>query len=101
MESVSKQMLSYFIRAIFLFLGGILVSRNLLAQETLDFLANSVIAHVVGIVLIVAPFVLRYFKAQKNLEVFDQTVKIAVSADPNTPVSVVKQRVLETIRGEK
>lgn len=101
MESVTKQMLSYLVRAIFLFIGGLLVSRNLLAQETLDLLANSVVAHLVGIILIVAPFVLRYFKAQKNVAVFNETIKEAVKADPRTPISVVRQRVIATIQGKK
>lgn len=101
MESVTKQMLNFLIKSVLIFLGGLLVSRNAVSQETLDALVNPLVAQFVAIVLIVLPVMLRYFKAQKDVAVQDKTIREAINAEPGTPVSVVKQRVLNQIQGGK
>ena len=99
MDSITKQMLGSIVRAIFIFIGGLLVSRDVLSQQTLDVLANSLVVYIVSIVMVVAPLVVSYFSKQKAAEIHNQTIKEAVNAAPGTPISVVKQRVLDKIQG--
>lgn len=94
-------MLGYAIRAILIFLGGILVSRNRISQETVDYFADNLVSHLVGIVLVVAAAVELYFKAKKDERINEETVKEAIKSEPGTPISVVKNRVLDLIRNKK